>query len=309
MTDVPLVSVIIPMHGRSHFIEAALRSVIAQTHPRVETILVDDNGEGSANQLATHEQIAPFLGPNVCYWANPTNVGVSATRNRGVELARGEYVTFLDDDDIYYEDKVSSQLQEMLDRGLDISICSFDRFDSEDKKDFPSAIQPRLECAQDLFFEKPSPHAPTIMLKRSLFMQIGGFNENLAYREDLMLVTRALSHHAVLGSIKKPLFNYRVHPGFRLSKKKFTCQEIEDIDSVRSEEEAALRARLTSKELDELMLIRSYKKLDTLYKNGCRISFSLVMTVTRFSVKKASMKTMLRGLAKYLKSIVRSTVQ
>ncbi|NWO57327.1 glycosyltransferase family 2 protein [Chromohalobacter israelensis] len=302
MTDVPLVSVIIPMHGRSHFIEAALRSVIAQTHPRVETILIDDNGEGSANQLATHEQVAPFLGPSIRYSANPDNVGVSATRNRGVELARGEYVTFLDDDDLYYEHKVAHQLQHMLDHKLDISICSFDRFDTDGETQPASAIQPPLTCAQDVLFGDPSPHAPTIMIERAFFQRIGGFNESLAYREDLMLVTRALSHGAAIGSIPQPLFNYRVHPGFRLSKKRFACDEIDRIYAIIDEEEAELRRQLRPAERERLLSARRYKRLDALFKNGCRIPFPLLADTVKHALKTGDRKRLLRSMSKYVRA-------
>ncbi|WP_280570377.1 glycosyltransferase family 2 protein [Chromohalobacter sp. 296-RDG] len=305
MTDVPLVSVIIPMHGRSHFIEAALRSVIAQTHPRVETILVDDNGEGSANQLATHEQVAPFLGPNVRYSRNPANVGVSATRNRGVELARREYITFLDDDDLYYEHKVAHQLQHMQDHKLDISICSFDRFDADSESQPASAIQPRLTCAQHLFFNEPSPHAPTIMIERAFFQRIGGFNESLAYREDLMLVIQALSHGAAIGSIQQTLFNHRVHPGFRLSKKRFACDKIGRIFAIIDEEEAELRRQLRPAERERLLSARRYKQLDALFKNGCRIPFSLLADTMKHTLKTGDRKRLLRSISKYVRAALR----
>lgn len=291
------------MHGRSHFIEDAIKSVLSQSYKNIEIILVDDNGSGTENQLHSIDKVKPFISEQLKYITNQHNSGVSATRNRGASLAKGEYITFLDDDDIYYSNKVEYQLQHMLDNELDISVCSFDRFDSEGLTQPSSGIQPELNCAQDLFFKKPSPHAPTIMIKRQFLIDIGGFNEELAYREDLMLVTKALSRGAAIGSTQEPLFKYRVHSGFRLSKKELKYSEIHHIYKTIDKEEISLKNQLTPEELNKLALIRSYKKLDTLYKNKCNIPFELMHTAVYHSITAKNTKIIVKSLSKYLRSL------
>lgn len=305
MANEIVVSVIIPMYGRSIFIEDALRSVLEQTHPHTEIILIDDNGEHSSEQNRTYSKIEPYLGEKVKYIKNQKNSGVSASRNNGVEQSSGQYVTFLDDDDIYYPEKIETQLEFMLKNELDISICSFDRFDSEGKTNPSSAIQPPLDCARDLLTRKSSPHAPTLMLKRELYRSIGGFPTNLAYREDIMLVTHALVKGAKLGSIPTPLFNYRVHSGFRLSKKHFPCNELHEIYKTVNETEAPLLATLPLKDQKSIRLKRAYKHANTLYRHKHELPAPLVINVMTLALSQGKWKILAKTPVKYLHSRLR----
>ncbi|QOR39029.1 glycosyltransferase family 2 protein [Billgrantia diversa] len=302
----PLVSIVIPLYGRPQFLEELMGSVLSQRYPHIEIILVDDNGAGTEMQLETRDLVNEFCMGNVCYVVNESNVGVSATRNNGVKFSKGAYVTFLDDDDVYYINKVSFQLEEMVQRGLDISVCSFDRFDSDGFLVNRSAIQPKLESIQDFFFGESSIHAPTIMIKRDFFLAIGGFNESLAYREDRMLIARAMSYGAIIGSIQKPLFKYRVHSGYRLSKKRFSREEVNSIDEIAIEEEKKLRDMLAPEDRKELDFIRAYKKINAYYKNGCDIPFGLATHVVSYSVRNGKAKSAVRSVLRYMKSKLKS---
>ena len=99
----PLVSIIIPCFNGEDYIAEAIQSALNQTHSRIEVIVVDDGS--TDNSLAAidefHDRIIIETGPNV---------GGSAARNRGVEIASGEFVQFLDADDLLSPDKVSQHL-------------------------------------------------------------------------------------------------------------------------------------------------------------------------------------------------------
>lgn len=304
MKDDTLVSVIIPMHGRSMYIEDAVRSALSQTYPNIEIILVDDNGNNSIEQKKTYETIRKFLSNRVHYLKNPINSGVSQSRNNGVDIAKGKYITFLDDDDIYYPYKVATQLQYMQKNKLDISICSFDRFDNDGKSQPSSAIQPPLNNIRDFLTQKSSPHAPTLMLMTELYRSIGGFPANIAYREDSTLVMRALLKGAKLGSIQTPLFNYRVHSGFRLSKKRFPRHELDEIYQTASQVESSLLIHLPIPEQQEYRLKKDYKYLNTLYRHHYRIPFSLLMKVTKAASQSRKWKILLKSPLKYVTSFM-----
>lgn len=304
MADDTLVSVIIPMYGRSMYIEDAVRSVLSQTYPHIEVILVDDNGDNSIEQKKTYESIKGFLSDQVHYLRNPINSGVSKSRNNGVDIAKGQYVTFLDDDDIYYPCKVAYQLQYMQKNKLDISICSFDRFDNDGKSQPSSAIQPPLSNARDLLTQKSSPHAPTLMLTTELYRSIGGFPANLAYREDSTLVMRALLKGAKLGSIQTPLFNYRVHSGFRLSKKRFPRHELDEIYHTVSQVESSLLMHLSIIERQEYILKKDFKYLNTLYRHHYKIPFSLLTKVIKAAVQRRKWKILFKSFLKYMLSFM-----
>ncbi|HEX7090796.1 MAG TPA: glycosyltransferase family A protein [Longimicrobiales bacterium] len=101
--DEPAVSVIIPTYNRAAYLEAAVRSVLAQTHRPAEVIIVDD---GSVDDTAA---ICMSL-PEPVRYVRQENAGVSAARNRGLREAKGEYVALLDSDDVWHATKLETQL-------------------------------------------------------------------------------------------------------------------------------------------------------------------------------------------------------
>ncbi len=94
----PLVSVIIPTYSRPQMLSRAIDSVLKQTYPEIEIIVVDDNGKGSQFQIETSGLIEQYKN-HVTYVVHESNKGGSAARNSGWRIARGKYITFLDDDD------------------------------------------------------------------------------------------------------------------------------------------------------------------------------------------------------------------
>jgi glycosyltransferase involved in cell wall biosynthesis len=105
----PLVSVVIPTYNRAHCINAAIRSVLEQTHPDVEALVIDD---GSQDNTAEVVRAAFGTDERVRYVQQP-NGGVSSARNHGFQLARGEFVALLDSDDSWLPWKLEAQLAVM----------------------------------------------------------------------------------------------------------------------------------------------------------------------------------------------------
>src|SRR5262245_24730960 len=99
-----LVSVVIPTFNRAHLITGAIESVLAQTLPPLEIIVVDD---GSTDD--TPERLAPYLDRIV--FLGQENRGVSAARNAGIQAARGNLIAFLDSDDVWHPRKIEIQAE------------------------------------------------------------------------------------------------------------------------------------------------------------------------------------------------------
>jgi glycosyltransferase involved in cell wall biosynthesis len=104
MTEIPLVSVIIPVYNYERYLGEAIESVLSQTSKHLEVIVVDD---GSTDQSA--EVARSFAGRGVRY-CNQIHAGIGPARNKGVELARGEFIAFLDADDRWPLEKIERQL-------------------------------------------------------------------------------------------------------------------------------------------------------------------------------------------------------
>lgn len=101
------VSVIIPTYRRTEDITRALDSVLAQTLEAVEVIVVDDNGIGSECGIATETAMRPYIdSKRITYIQHEKNKNGSAARNTGIKVAKGKYISFLDDDDIYRPDRL-----------------------------------------------------------------------------------------------------------------------------------------------------------------------------------------------------------
>jgi len=99
----PLISVVMPLYNKRPYVTRAVNSVLGQSFPDWELIVVDDGStDGSARDVTTDDQRIHLV--------SQANAGPAAARNRGINLARGRYVTFLDADDYYYVNKLEQEL-------------------------------------------------------------------------------------------------------------------------------------------------------------------------------------------------------
>lgn len=111
----PSVSVVIPVYGRNLLIKDALESVFMQKYPAAEVIVCDD---GSPCSISS--SIKPYLS-KIVYIRSESNRGVSAARNMGIKAAKGDYVAFLDSDDLWLPDKLALQISRMEEGGFSLS--------------------------------------------------------------------------------------------------------------------------------------------------------------------------------------------
>jgi glycosyltransferase involved in cell wall biosynthesis len=185
------VSVVIPVYNRCWSICEAVESVLAQTMADFEVIVVDD---GSTD--GTTEALAPYRDRLriICQ----RNRGVSAARNRGVAAARGRWIAFLDSDDLWKPEKLAVQTA-FFKRNGKARICQTEEIwvrngvrvnpGHRHKKPSGEIFIPSLS----LCLVSPS----AVMLQKSLFEEVGGFDETLAAAEDYDLWLRISAVHPV----------------------------------------------------------------------------------------------------------------
>ncbi|MEM9601797.1 MAG: glycosyltransferase [Pseudomonadota bacterium] len=186
------VSVIVPTHNRRHTLETALDSVIVQTHPPHETIVVDDGSDdGTANWLRAHR-------PEVTT-VQQDNRGVSAARNRGIAHATGDWVALLDSDDAWQPGKLAVQLA-ALQAAPGHRLCHTDEIWIRNGV----RVNPKRRHAKHgghifrhcLPLCAISPSAA--LIHRSVFDDIGPFDETLPACEDYDYWLRLCSREPVL---------------------------------------------------------------------------------------------------------------
>ncbi len=182
--NVPLVSVVIPTHDRAALVVRALRSVAAQTYGNLEILIVDD-GSTDDTEASVHATGIP-----VRYLPQP-HAGVSAARNRGVAAARGEWIAFLDSDDVWLPEKLARQMSFIHGKGA-IEACQTEEIWIRDGVQVNPGARHRkpsgdiFAASLELCLVSPS----AVMLRRATFERLGGFDEGLSACEDYDLWLR-----------------------------------------------------------------------------------------------------------------------
>ena len=122
----PLVSVIIPVYNVLPYLREALESVINQTYRNLEIIIVDDGSTDGSGEMCDEYNSDPHI-----QVIHQSNRGLSGARNAGLDLIRGEYVTFLDSDDAFHNNAIEKHLQTITDHNADIAVCGYNIFETE----------------------------------------------------------------------------------------------------------------------------------------------------------------------------------
>jgi glycosyltransferase involved in cell wall biosynthesis len=169
-------SIIIPTYKRSDFLVRAIKSVYAQDFKDYEVIVVDDNGEGTEFQLQNEIYLKEFIAlPNFVYVTYPENQGACFARNEGAKIAKGEYLFFLDDDDYYLPNKISTHIEIMtINPEIDGSLCSIERLGLNSVIIESQSNYPRVSTSAQ-FVVNGNFFTPMLCMKKTSFEKVGGF--------------------------------------------------------------------------------------------------------------------------------------
>jgi len=189
MADKKLVSVIIPTFKRSARLKQAISSVLSQQNELFEIIVVDDNGLGSENQLITQKALDEFE-TKIRYLPHEMNKGGSAARNTGIKAAKGDFIALLDDDDEWFPQKLSIQVEylESLDNTWGGVFCGFLMKENNNTREIVTNFQGNL--AKELLQEKVEICTSTVLFRREVFQTIGFFDETFKRQQDIEFILR-----------------------------------------------------------------------------------------------------------------------
>lgn len=213
MSSMPLVSVIIPTYNRAYIVREAIDSVLSQTYANIEVFVVDDgSSDNTAEVLRTYGQRIHIVGQQ--------NSGPAAARNRALEIARGEIITFLDSDDLWLPTYLKRQLS-ALERAGDNVPCSLCNgwIESPGKKRatsfdlawiFPPCEEGIWLNVPEVMATRPVMFSQMVAIRRKVLQKFGGFNSCMRFWEDFDLEFR-LSLRGPWAFIGEPLVICRRH--------------------------------------------------------------------------------------------------
>lgn len=216
--NAPQISVIIPCYNAERYIAATIASVLAQDQEDLEIIVVDDGSADASVALVRRE----FPGVRL---EQQANAGVAAARNKGLSLARGQWVAFVDADDIWLPGKIAAQLAQMQALpGCRMSYTAWQVWPCSEPVPSATHLAALASVAGDSALWSGASGwiypqllldcvvwTSTVLAERALFEEIGGFDTGLRIGEDYDLWLRA-SRVTPIHRVARPYALYRIHP-------------------------------------------------------------------------------------------------
>lgn len=209
----PLFSVVIPIYDRVAEVREAIESILAQSFKNYELLLVCDGSPPATRSLVDsysgHSQIQ-------IYHFDDSSGNACRGRNKGIRMARGSYVAFLDSDDIAMPLRLEKSLFHFLDKKVEVVGGAIEylvtdkniRGFADGQVGFTSE-----ECNYQMLQKGNLLSTCTVAVARDMLMQYGGFREEMRYREDHELWLRLAYHGCKIFNSPEILAKYRVHSG------------------------------------------------------------------------------------------------
>ena len=206
----PLVSTIIAAYNAETTLIDAVQSVLNQTYPNWELIVVDD-----ASTDRTRILLESLQDSRIRTVFLQKNQGPSFARNTGCQHANGDYFAFLDADDCWLPEKLSEQVKVMAETTIGFSYCNGLVQDIGLGKEFLISqrnMMPAGDAFSAILFGNPMILPSGMMMRREIFFQCGMFDPEIRFMEDWDFCLR-ISRQTKIGYLKAPLFRYRMNVG------------------------------------------------------------------------------------------------
>ncbi|MFC1904253.1 glycosyltransferase family 2 protein [Chloroflexota bacterium] len=203
------VSAIILTYNRAHMLTEAIDSVLNQTFKDFEVIVVDNYSSDN-----TEAVVKSYNDKRIKYFKNQNNGFIGVNRNYGVEKSRGEYITFLDDDDLWLSEKLERQV-ELLDSNKELGLVYSDSYmingdgNVRENTYFHGVNPVRGSAFNELFMLNVIPML-TVVIKREVLDKVGVFNPRYKIALDHDLWLRVVQYYPI-DFIEQPLAKYRLY--------------------------------------------------------------------------------------------------
>lgn len=222
-----LVSVIVPFFNREKFLAETIESVLAQTYRNWELILIDDGSTDESARIARNfvEKYPHKI--FLCAHENGKNRGASSSRNLGIKNAKGDFLTFLDSDDVFLPGALETEISAFLENPAADVVCGTLRYwfswttkRDEKERDFTVNLglpTEKLYAPPQLLIHNlraggRKPGIGCVMLKKQLARQFSLFEDDFAYVSEDQIFWAKVSLHAKIYVLRDCLAKYRQHP-------------------------------------------------------------------------------------------------
>lgn len=198
----PKVTVIIPTFKRPNLIKKAIENIVEQTYSNIEIIVVNDNGIENQNlKMETYNNIKEFIVEDkIKYIELEKNLGGALARNAGIKASTGEYISFFDDDDEYYPQKIELQVEQFELNKLEFKNLAFVKCEMDCilanstiiKTNTKEYFQKNNLLKEHLMNLHGIVGTTSFLFKTEVLKYINGF-ENVSIRQEYMLILKILS--------------------------------------------------------------------------------------------------------------------
>jgi glycosyltransferase involved in cell wall biosynthesis len=209
----PKVSVLISTFNNSKYLEKSIESILDQTYKNLEILVSDDNS--TDNSVAILKKMQQ-KNSNLKIYKNSVNQGLTKSLNKLIRVAEGEIISRHDTDDISFRTKIQTQLDFLQNKNLDFCTSRALVMNSEKKIPGYSFYLPNNILIK---FKNPFIHG-TLLIKKNVLEEIGGYNEKFIYAQDYDLFSRLIKSGYKYDVVKEPLYLLNTKDNISSLKKK-----------------------------------------------------------------------------------------
>lgn len=201
--NTPLVSVVMPAYNAAKYIDKAIASVLNQSDIDLELIVINDGSTDNTLEVLNHYSQYE----NITILDNETNLGVSATRNKGIAIAKGKYIAFLDTDDWWTADKLKRQVELLEEKQCVLTYTARELFDDTGSPT-GSVIPVREEISYEELVKHNIINCSSVLMDTNVAREF--YMEHDDSHEDYLLWLKVLRKYKIAYGINEPLLKYRL---------------------------------------------------------------------------------------------------
>jgi len=309
-----LVSVIIPTYKRNEMLGRAIQSVLNQTYNNIEVIVVDDNDSKTIYRKNTEEIMKRYSNDNrVKYIKHAENKNGAAARNTGIRNSQGDFIAFLDDDDEFFEDKISLQVNRLnvLDSSWGGIYCACQTYQEGIKKTAYMNYTEGNLCKELLLMENSIFAGSTLLIRREVIQELKGFDESFTRHQDWELLVRFFRKYKI-AYINKILV--KIHMDSDINRK----IDAESMEKIKLQFLDVFNEDISkfSTDIQNLIYKKHYYIITMAYisnRKYRRAYYWYIMSIKKAPLSKTEMRSLLKNIAssllsKRFKNVLKKTI-